>query len=213
METDRLVSLLARGVTPVDPHVVTRRFGWALLAAALGATLLVVICYGVRPDLRTISTTPIFWAKVALPATLAAGALAVTVRLSRPGARVGWAWAGIGVPVAAVWLAGLIAVLVAPADARAALVMGETWRSCPFNIAVLSIPGFAAAFAAVRGLAPTQLRLAGAATGLLAGATATIAYCLHCPEMSVSFWAVWYILGMLVPTVVGALAGPRWLRW
>lgn len=213
METDRLISLLAQGVTPVDPHVAARRFGWALLAASLGATLLVVTCYGIRPDLHAIAMTPVFWAKVALPVVLAAGALAVTVRLSRPGARVGLAWAGIGVPVGVVWLAGLIAVLVAPAGARAALVMGETWRSCPFNIAFLSIPGFVAAFAAVRGLAPTQLRLAGAATGLLAGATATIAYCLHCPEMSVSFWAVWYILGMLVPTVVGALAGPRWLRW
>ncbi len=213
METDLLVSLLARGVTPVDRHAVARRFSWALLAGALGATLLVVTFYGIRPDIRAVSATPIFWAKVALPVALAAGALAVTNRLARPGARVGLAWASIGVPLAAVWLAGLIVVLMAPPSARAVLIMGETWRSCPFNIAFLSIPGFVAAFAAVRGLAPTNLRLAGAATGLLAGATATIAYCLHCPEMSVSFWAIWYVLGMLVPTVVGALAGPRWLHW
>jgi len=213
METDLLVSLLARGVTPVDRHVVARRLGWALLAAALGATLLVVTFYGIRPDIGTVSATPIFWAKVALPVALAAGALAVTIRLARPGARVGLAWAGIGIPIAAVWLAGLIVVLLAPEGARVALVMGETWRSCPFNIAFLSIPGFVASFAAVRGLAPTNLRLAGATTGLLAGATATIAYCLHCPEMSAAFWALWYVLGMLVPTVAGALLGPKWLHW
>lgn len=213
METDLLVSLLAKGVTPVDRNLVARRFAWAVLAAALGATLLVVSSYGIRPDIRAVSATPIFWAKVALPVALALGALAVTTRLSRPGARVGLAWAGIGVPVVAVWLAGLVTVLLAPAGERLALVMGQTWRSCPFNIAFLSIPGFVASFAAVRGLAPTNLRLAGATTGLLAGATATIAYCLHCPEMSVSFWAVWYVLGMLVPTVAGALAGPRLLHW
>jgi hypothetical protein len=117
METDLLVSLLARGVTPVDRHVVARRLGWALLAAALGATLLVVSFYGIRPDIGTVSATPIFWAKVALPVALAAGALAVTIRLARPGARVGLAWAGIGIPIAAVWLAGLIAVLLAPEGA------------------------------------------------------------------------------------------------
>src|SRR5689334_21119294 len=114
METDVLVSLLAKGVTPVDRNRVARSFAWAVLADALGATLLVVSSYGIRPDIRAVSATPIFWAKVALPVALALGALAVTTRLSRPGARVGLAWAGIGVPVVAVWLAGLVTVLLAP---------------------------------------------------------------------------------------------------
>ena len=51
------------------------------------------------------------------------------------------------------------------------------------------------------------------ATGLLSGAVATLIYCLHCPEMEVAFWAVWYIAGMLIPTVIGALLAPRLLRW
>lgn len=213
METDRLVSLLATGVTPTDPHALARRFSWALVAGALGATLLVVLCYGVRPDIGTMLVTPLFWAKVALPFTLAAGAVAVTARLSRPGVTVGLAWSGIGAPIAIVWLAAIAILLAAPAGTRIPLIMGQTWRSCPFNIAFLSIPGFIAAFVAVRGLAPTRLRLAGAAAGLMAGATATIAYCLHCPEMGVPFWGVWYVLGILLPTAAGALAGPRWLRW
>lgn len=93
------------------------------------------------------------------------------------------------------------------------MVLGNTWRTCPINIAVLSIPAFVTVFWAMRGLAPTRLRLAGAASGLLAGSLATLIYSLHCPEMSVAFWAVWYVLGMLVPTVIGALLGPRLLRW
>lgn len=213
MDTDRLVSLLAAGVTPVDSHVVTRRFCWALLAGALGATLLVIAFYGLRPDIRTMLVTPLFWAKVALPVTLLAGAVAVTVRLSRPAAPPGIAWAGVAAPIAAVWLAGLIVVSLTPAGARESLLLGQTWRSCPINIALLSMPGFLAAFSAVRGLAPTRLRTAGAAAGLMAGATAAIAYCLHCPEMAVPFWAVWYVLGMALPAAAGALAGPTWLRW
>ncbi|MDH1161872.1 DUF1109 domain-containing protein, partial [Pseudomonas otitidis] len=35
----------------------------------------------------------------------------------------------------------------------------------------------------------------------------------HCPEMGVPFWGVWYLLGMLLPTVLGAVLGPRLLRW
>jgi hypothetical protein len=213
MDTDRLVSLLAAGVTPVDPHVVARRFSSALAAGALGATLLVVVFYGLRPDLRAMLATPLFWAKVAFPVVLAAGALAVTARLARPGVAVRAAWSGIAVPVGILWLAGLAVWWAASPANRAELLFGHTWRSCPFNIAFLSIPGLVAALWAVRGLAPTRLRLAGAAAGAMAGAVATVAYCLHCPEMGVPFWAVWYVLGIALPTVAGALLGPRYLRW
>ncbi len=62
-------------------------------------------------------------------------------------------------------------------------------------------------------LAQTGLRPAGAMAGLLAGSVATVAYCLHCPEMEVPFWAVWYVVGMLIPALAGWLLGPRLLRW
>jgi hypothetical protein len=83
----------------------------------------------------------------------------------------------------------------------------------PVLIGFLSIPGLIAILWALRGLLPSQLRAAGASGGLLAGATATLAYCVHCPEMGVPFWACWYVLGMLVPTVIGAALGPRVLKW
>jgi hypothetical protein len=54
--------------------------------------------------------------------------------------------------------------------------------------------------------------LAGAVAGLASGAAAAV-YCLHCPEMSAAFVGFWYLLGMLVPTVAGALLGPRVLAW
>jgi hypothetical protein len=38
-------------------------------------------------------------------------------------------------------------------------------------------------------------------------------YCLHCPEMAAPFVSVWYLLGMLIPAVVGAACGRRVLRW
>ena len=70
-----------------------------------------------------------------------------------------------------------------------------------------------AALRALRELAPTRLRLAGAAAGALAGGAGAAVYALHCPEFGAPFLAVWYVLGMALPVAVGAWLGPRVLRW
>jgi hypothetical protein len=77
----------------------------------------------------------------------------------------------------------------------------------------LSLPALAAAFWAVRGLAPTRLRAAGFAAGLLAGSLGAFGYALSCPEVSPAFVAVWYTLGIGLTGAVGAGLGPRVLRW
>ncbi|MED5611364.1 DUF1109 domain-containing protein [Pseudomonas sp. JH-2] len=213
MKTDELIDLLAAGETAVDRHALARRFALALLGGGLGALLLVAALYGVRADLAEVARTPLFWAKLALPGSLAPLALWLCGRLARPGVRGGAAWAALCLPVLLVWLGGALALAGAPLEARADLVFGRTWRTCPLNIALLSLPAFVGVFWALRGLAPTRLRQAGAAAGLLAGATATLAYCLHCPEMGVPFWGIWYLLGMFLPTLLGAMLGPRLLRW
>ncbi|MGV8842953.1 MAG: DUF1109 domain-containing protein [Pseudomonas sp.] len=213
MKTDDFISMLATGVTPIDRHALAKRFGVAALVGLVTAALLVIIIIGVRPDLATVAATPIFWAKIAFPLSLMIGALSVVMRLARPGVTPGAGKFLIIAGVAAVWAGSLYVLITATPDTRVALILSETWRVCALNITLLSIPGFIAVFWALRGMAPTRLRLTGACGGLLAGATATLAYCLHCPEMEVPFWGVWYLLGMLIPTVIGALLGPRWLRW
>ena len=213
MKTDDLIALLAAGEGPVDRHALGRRMLLALVAGGLVAVLLTVAIFGVRGDLAQVAHTPLFWAKLALPGSLALLALWLTQRLARPGVKGGLLWGLLGLPLLLVWLGAAISLLGAAVDARADLLLGRTWRTCPLNITLLSVPTFIAVFWALRGLAPTRLRQAGAAGGMLAGATATLAYCLHCPEMAVPFWGLWYVLGLLVPTAVGAALGPRLLRW
>ncbi len=60
-----------------------------------------------------------------------------------------------------------------------------------------------------RGAIRTGLLVAG----LLAGACAALVYSLHCPEMGAPFLGSWYLAGLLIPTALGMLAGPRLLRW
>ena len=69
------------------------------------------------------------------------------------------------------------------------------------------------ALRALRGLAPTQLRLAGLAAGLLAGGVGAIGYALSCTEVGLPFVATWYSLGIALTGALGALLGPRLLRW
>lgn len=213
MKTDELITLLAAAEGPVDRHALLRRLALALVAGALAALLMTVALYGIRSDLGEVARTPLFWAKLALPGSLALLGLWLTQRLARPGMKGGVVWALLGVPLLLVWLGAALVLSGAPEEARAELIFGRTWRTCALNIALLSVPVFVAVFWALRGLAPTLLRQAGSAGGLLAGSTATLAYCLHCPEMAVPFWGTWYLLGMSLPTALGGLLGPRVLRW
>lgn len=213
MNTDDFINMLASGVPPVDRWALAKRFSVAVLIGLISATLLVAVVLGIRPDLAQVAATPIFWAKIALPLCLMMGALSMVARLARPGMTAGNGKLLVALGVLAVWAGALYVLASAVPDSRVAILFGKTWRVCPLNITLLSVPGFIAVFWALRGLAPTRLRMAGACGGLLSGAMATLAYCLHCPEMEVPFWGAWYLLGMFVPAAIGALVGPRWLRW
>ena len=213
MRTDDLVTMLAVGAGAVQPDQAVRGYATALGWGALGAALLMGALIGPRPDLAAAVLLPMFWVKLAFVACLAAAGWLAAWRLSRPGLRLAWVPGALAAPVLAMWL--LAAVVLARADAaqRAGMFFGDTWNSCPFLVAMLSAPVFVAVVWAMKGLAPTRLRLAGAAAGLLSGAVGALVYSVHCPEMEAPFIGFWYLLGMLIPAAAGALLGPRLLRW
>jgi len=213
MRTDELIGLLAQDAEPVAPHAIEQRFAVAALAGLAGATVLMLALFGLRPDLAQTLALPMFWGKLLFAAALAVAGVALLRRLARPGLGLGHSLALLALPPVVLWaLAALVLGQAAPAE-RMPLILGSTWRSCPFNIAALSVPALAALFWALRGAAPTRLAWAGAGAGLLAGALGTLVYALHCPEMAAPFLAVWYLAGMALPTALGALLGPRLLRW
>lgn len=213
MRTDELVTLLANGPLAVEPYAWRRRYALALGAGLLGAVVLLMLSMGVRADMTWAAQQPFFWVKIAFPAALAAAAVVAVVRLSRPGIRLGRAAFALAAPVLVVWGLGGMELAEAEPEAYRFLIWGQTWLYCPFRIALLSTPVFVSLLWAMRELAPTQLTLAGAAAGLLAGAAGATVYALYCPEMSATFIGIWYVLGMLIPTALGAAIGPRLLRW
>jgi hypothetical protein len=110
-------------------------------------------------------------------------------------------------------LLGVISLLRLPADQRLEGLLGHSWLQCPVNVLLLSLPALAAALWAVRGLAPTRPRLTGLAAGLFAGAIGAVGYALACTELSMAFVSVWYSAGILLTGLLGAVLGPRVLRW
>ncbi len=213
MKTDDLVTLLAAQAQPVPRNAATHQLGLALAAALPLSVAIMAWFYGPRPGLLDSLGGAMAWIKILLPASIGAAAFVAVQRLARPGVRVRGAWAGMLAPLLVLWAMGLVVWLGAAPEARPALLWGSTWRTCVFNITLISAPLFVAAFVALRGLAPTRPALAGAAAGALASGVGAAVYALHCPELGAPFLAVWYVLGMAVPVALGAWLGPRLLRW
>lgn len=213
MKTDDLIAMLASGPDVRIAARPLRATALPLAGAVLVSVLLMLLLLGPRADLAQEMAMPAFWMKVGFAAGMAGVSGLAARRLSTPGARMAALPWWLAAPVLVLWCVAGASLLAAAPDERAGLFWGATWRYCPLLIAVLSLPLLAVALRVMRSLAPTRLRLAGAAAGLASGSVAALVYCLHCPELSAVFVGFWYLLGMLIPTALGALLGPRVLGW
>jgi len=213
MKTDDLVSLLAAGVEPIDAQRTARRHWLAITGGLLGALAMTTGILHSNPALSHAVFEPMFWVREAYCAALGSLGIVAVTRLARPGIRLGLAPAGIGAVVIIMWILAVTVLLGAPPQKRAHLFFGGTAAVCPFLIALVAAPLFVAFIWVLRDLAPTRPRLAGAAGGFAAGSFGALAYSLHCPELAAPFIGAWYLLGMLIPTAIGASLGPRLTGW
>lgn len=213
MKTEDFISLLATQAGRVDRRRATWKLLTAWAAGAVGSGVLMAAVLRINSALSHEAQSGMFWVRAAYCACLALLAMLVLHRLGRPGTRMGLLPVALAMPVLAVWLLALAVLLNAPADNRIALLVGHTAFVCPWLITLLAAPLFVALIGSTRAVAPTRLRLTGAAAGLAAGAAGALIYTLHCPELAPPFFATWYLLGMLIPAALGACLGPRLLHW
>lgn len=213
MKTDDLINMLSSGpdVAVVTPPLHTILL--PLLAALCASASLMLSLLGLLPNLGLAMALPAFWLKLVFSLMLVGVAVLAVKRLVTPGASIRRLPLLAGAPIFTLWIIAAAALWLTAPSLRGDLFWGSSWRSCPFVIAVLSVPMLAATLYVMRGFAPTRLRLAGAAAGFAAGASAAALYCLHCPEMSPLFVGFWYLLGILLPTALGAVLGRSVLAW
>ena len=213
MKTDALIDALAQDVKPVRRRSALRRLTLGIVAGGAVTAVLVATLLGIRADLGLAMHGFAFWMKWAYTISVGLAALAMVVRLARPEpVRLRRFWPAT-IPFVLLALVGVIEMAHTPAGDWLAMWLGATWRRCPWLVLLMSAPIFVGLLWSFRRLAPTRLRAAGAAAGLASGAWAATLYCLHCPEVSAVFVLTWYTLGILLAAGVGALLGPRLLRW
>jgi hypothetical protein len=212
MRTDELIAALSDGLEPVKPGTLARVLVPAIALGLIGSTLLMLGVLGLRHDFAAALQSAGMWTKLVYTFVIALLGLWLMERAGRPGthlARPAWFLAG---PVVAIGLLAVLQLAGAGADVPK-LVLGHSSRVCAFLVTLTALPTLAASFWALRQLAPTRLTLAGAMAGLFAGAAGAFVYCFHCNEGSAPFIGIWYSLGILATTAIGAALG-RWaLRW
>lgn len=211
MKTDQLVDLLARGAGPAPAGLPLRRLAPVALAGVVLSTALAVGLLGALPANAYGGPAP--WVKLAYAGALAAAAGWLVARLGQPGTSVGLPLVLVLAVTAAMALLGLASTAATPVAERARSLLGHSWATCPWSVLALSLPALAGAIWALRGLAPTRPRVAGLAAGLFAGAVGAFGYAFSCTESALGFVALWYTLGIALSGALGALVGPRFLRW
>ena len=211
MKTDELIHLLAREAGPAPRHVVARRIGPVAGLGVVVSAVLAFVLLGFVPAATYAHPAP--WFKLAYAAAMAAAAAWLTAQLARPLSRTLAPSRAVGAVLLVAMAIGLQSWWASPGEARMPGLLGHSWALCPWFVLGLSLPALAALMGALRHLAPTRPRAAGFAAGLLAGSLGAAGYALACTELAMSFVAAWYTLGIMMTGALGALLGPRVLRW
>jgi hypothetical protein len=211
--TDKLIEDLVAGLVPVSSSHLRDRLGVGITVGFAVSAIAMIVTMGLRPDFASAPATSSFWIKFAFTGLLATAGGAAVKDLARPdgSGRLAAAAAGITVLVMVTLAVGQL-LGSTPEDYRR-LLMGSTALVCPWLIVLLALPILVTGLWTMQTLAPTRLTLAGAAVGLLAGSVAAFVYAFSCDESAMPFVAIWYGLGIVVTTLLGAAAGRSTLRW
>jgi hypothetical protein len=213
MKTDDLIRILGTNVEPVDPRRTVRIVAASVAIGAIAALGAMLLLFGVRTDLIAARAWMFCLVKLVFGLALVVPALFFLTRLARPGGErkisIGWMIA----PFVGILLLAAISLAFAPRSHWDEMLVGTAWLECLVSIPVIAIAPFAVIFWALRQTAPTDLVRAGALGGLLAGSMSATGYALHCMDDSLPFIALWYGGTVGLCTLVGAMLGPRLLRW
>lgn len=213
LRTDDLIDRLAVGARPIPEHQPARRAALCGGLALVAAAAVVWMTLGPRPDLVSVVDEPAFLLRQVYALSIAGFAGWLMLRLGQPGAPV---WGPvIGLGGVAVLVMGLVAWEQTGLDgaSRLGAFLGQSWTQCSLRVAAISLVATPFIFFAARRLAPARPTWAGFAAGIVAGAVAASAYGLYCAEITATFVATWYSLGILASGLMGAVLG-RWiLRW
>ena len=213
MKTDQLIDMLSTNVEPVPPGGLRKTLLGALVAGGIAAFCLMLATVGLRTGVTDGFLPGYLTVKLLFTLSLIGVGAALLERLMRPGQDGRKLFAFVFLPFLIVVCAGVASLVFGQPMAWGRMMFGMQWATCLLCIPLFAVVPFAALIWALRKGAPTNLRQAGAIAGLVAGALGATAYAFHCPDDSVPFIAVWYGTLVVLCGAIGAVLGPRLLRW
>ena len=213
MKTDQLINLLSTDLEPVKSGRVKRNLALTLVVGGLSAFFLMLATVGPRADWGAWFHSGFMILKLLFMLILISAGGALLGKLIQPGQDGRRLYTVIFLSFLVVGTAGICSLVLRPAAAWDTMVMGTQWTTCILCIPLFATAPFAALIWILRRGAPTNLRRAGAVAGLVAGALGAVAYAFHCPDDSLPFIALWYGAMVALCAGIGALLGPRLLRW
>jgi hypothetical protein len=213
MNTTDLINSLAADSRQMVQHKTRKDLASGVVIGGIVTLGALLAVFGVQPGLGQIDHLLPLLMKLAFVAAIGVPAFVVADQLARPDRGKQRIARLVAVPMVLLGILAIAQIALAPSTSLPELVFGGSWRQCPARIAVLSLPILAGLLWAVRRQAPVHLRRAGMTAGLVAGTAAAAIYALACTEVSATFVLIWYSCGIAVTTMIGALIGPRALRW
>jgi hypothetical protein len=215
MTTDDLIATLSRE----DPRPERLAPASTLaLATFLALALVLTISFALLKP-RQYATAGLaayddmLYLKLLFSFSVVAGSLPMVRNLSIPSHPVGWVAFLAAAPFAVITILALGESALLPTKEWLHHVGNASWLKCLWQIPALAIAAFLVLAIAVRRLAPTKLVRVGASLGLVAGGIGAVGYAVHCHDDAISFVAASYSLAILEAAVLGAVVGPRVLRW
>ncbi|HJS89747.1 MAG TPA: DUF1109 domain-containing protein [Steroidobacteraceae bacterium] len=212
MKTDELIETLGVTVERVEGRSFRNAFIVALILGTALALCAMEALLGTSPSALRESDLGL----IVLTAALALGVVVAGSRYLLKAAYPGISMRGptaLIVLVIAVLGAGVVGALAIHPAISSQIIFGPRWTICLICIPLFAMAPFIALVWVLRKGAPTRLRSAGAVAGLVAGAIGAGACALHQPASSLPFVGFWYAGPILVCALLGALLGPRVLRW
>lgn len=210
MKTDELIIILSKDGIPRERLWPNLALG-AALGTLVAATLFFAVV-GFRPDIAQAVQTIRFLFKFVVTISLAATAVPVSFRLSRPDEDFRSSFALFVAPILLACAVG-IELLVLPSGEWMSKLIGHNAPICLTLIPLLSIGPLICFMMALRHGAPSNPGWTGATAGLAASGIAATLYASNCNDDSPLFVATWYPIAILAVSAAGYLIGRRVLKW
>jgi hypothetical protein len=205
--------MLGTNLEPVKGGELCNALMIALAVGAVATFCLMLVTLGLPADALGGGYFGLKVLALAFTLGLVSAGASLLVRSARPGEPGRKLLILIGLLFFAILSAGFVALVLVHPAAWGGMVFGPQWAACLICIPLFAVAPFASLVWALRRGAPTNLMRTGAIAGLVAGALGATVFAFHHSSGSIPFIALWYGGPILLCALVGAILGPRLLRW